>query len=109
MPVPKAQAVTLASPYKLLPLPRSLFPSGFPAGTHPVLVYSGYDNDIRQTVAGVPLAIPAVVAGAASVTFVDRLGNGKTPFTLPIRNFIGGVNGQALSGLVPSKLMQRHR
>lgn len=71
------------------------------------MVYSGYGNDIRQTVGDVPLYIPALMTGSVSLPYVDRLADGKTAFAMPIRKFIGGVNGQTLAGGVPGRLSSR--
>ena len=68
---------------------------------HPIVLYSGYDNDIRMT-AGVPLAIPALLSAAVYLPFVDRLGNKKTAFIKALANFIGGLNGMDVSAVVPS-------
>lgn len=89
--------------YPLLPVPtddKSLFPNGFPAGKHPILVSSYYGSDIRLF--GI-LQIESLFGGAVYAPFVDRLGDGKTPFQFPLINLVGGVNGQDLGALVPCK------
>ena len=93
----KVQSVV---PYPLLPVPTSdktLFPKGFPANKHPVLTSAGYMNDIRRG----KLYIPNLLGASIYFPFVDRLKDGKTPFNYPVRNYIGGVNGKDVQGLVP--------
>ncbi|KAL8806413.1 MAG: hypothetical protein Q9182_001328 [Xanthomendoza sp. 2 TL-2023] len=75
-----------------------LFPTGFPADSHPVLVGTGYQNDIRMS----KLQIKRLLAGNVYVPYTDRLRDGKTPFQYAVRNYIGGVNGEDLMGVVPS-------
>ncbi|KAL8631424.1 hypothetical protein Q9189_002846 [Teloschistes chrysophthalmus] len=77
---------------------KTLFPTGFPAGAHPVVVSSGYNNDIRMFFLG----ITALSSAAIYVPYTDRLKDGKTPFNYPVQNFIAGVNGQTIMGLVPA-------
>ena len=67
------------TPYPLLTPPfsdKTLFPSGFPAGTHPVLVSSGYQNDIRM----VNLQISALKSASIYIPYTDQMQDGKTPF-----------------------------
>ena len=88
-------------PYPLITPPfsdKSLFPKGFPAGAHPVVVNTGYQNDIRMF----SLQIQALLSGAIYIPYTDRLKDGKTPFNYAIQNYIGGVNGQDISAYVPS-------
>ena len=102
IPIDTAAVQKVTQPYLLLPVPandRTLFPQGFPAGKHPVVVSSGYMNDIRMSA----LEIDTLLGASIYVPFTDRLRDGKTPFTYPARNYIGGVNGMDLSGLVPCK------
>lgn len=107
LPVPDTNAKKLASPYGLVPVPQgagTIFPNGFPAGHHPVVVNQGYQDDIRMNAGNLlPLAIPSLMGSAVLLPFVDRNANGKTPFLKSVANFIGGVNGQAVSGLVPGE------
>lgn len=49
----------------------------------------------------VPLSIPALLTATIILPFVDRLGNGKTAFGKGLSNFIGGLNGMDVQGLVP--------
>lgn len=73
-------------PYPLLTPPYSdttLFPQGFPSNTHPVLVNSGYDNDIRMA----SLQIPALKSASIYVPYTDRLMDGQTPF-----NYVSAFN-----------------
>ncbi|KAL9118298.1 MAG: hypothetical protein Q9187_005159 [Circinaria calcarea] len=104
IPIPKA-AVQSVVPYSLLPVPTSdasLFPSGFPDNAHPVLVSSGYSNDIRMG----PLQISSLMVANTIVPYVDRLRDGKTPFQSAVRNWIGGTNGQDSMSVVPGKLLR---
>ncbi|KAI1334285.1 hypothetical protein F5Y15DRAFT_421028 [Xylariaceae sp. FL0016] len=83
----------------LVPLPNdtTMFPSGFPANQHPVLFYSAYLADIKQG----PLEIPSLLNAGIRVPCVDQLVDGKTCFSYSVTGFIGGDNGQIISGLVP--------
>ncbi|KAG7008238.1 hypothetical protein G7Y79_00006g018580 [Physcia stellaris] len=99
IPVTKTAVQSLV-PFPLLPLPTSdktLFPSGFPAGKHPVLLSSGYVNDIRM----INLQIAALKQGSISVPFVDRLKDGKTAFNYPLQNYIGGTQNN-LQAVIPT-------
>lgn len=97
----KVESVT---PYPLITPPysnKTIFPTDFPAGTHPVVVSSAFGNDIRM----INLQIPALKMGSIYVPYTDRLGDGETPFNYPVRNYIGGVDGQTqafVEGLVPA-------
>ena len=105
IPIPKTAVKSVVTPYSLLPVPTgdaSLFPSGFPADAHPVLVSFGYNNDIRMSA----LQIQSLMEANIIVPYVDRLGDGKTPFQSAVRNWIGGTNGQDIMGLVPGKPLQ---
>ncbi|KAL9601635.1 MAG: hypothetical protein Q9219_002355 [cf. Caloplaca sp. 3 TL-2023] len=100
IPIDKASVQSVV-PYPLITPPfsdTSLFPKGFPANTHPVLFSTGYQNDIRMF----NLQIKALLSGSIYVPYTDRLKNGKTPFNYPVKNYIGGVNGQDVNGAVPS-------
>ncbi|KAL4805370.1 hypothetical protein BDV18DRAFT_18466 [Aspergillus unguis] len=75
----------------------------FPTDKHPLLVQAGYTNDIRMTALDlVPLQIPALMAGALSLPYMDVTNDGKTPITAPVNNYIGGIDGHDLQSLVPS-------
>ena len=103
VPVNTATVQTAVAPYKLLPLPTSdatLFPNGFPAGQFPVIVSSGLESDIRMSSLQL---MSSLLQGSVRVPYVDRLGDGKTPFQFSVEQYIGGVNGQDVSGLVPGK------
>ncbi|KAL8730117.1 MAG: hypothetical protein Q9166_004316 [cf. Caloplaca sp. 2 TL-2023] len=100
LPVPKASVQSIVK-YPLLTPPfadKSLFPTGFPANTHPVLVATGFQNDIRMA----NLQIPFLLGGNIYVPYTDRLKDGKTPFNYAVQNYIGGVDGKDVQGLVPS-------
>ena len=90
LPVPKDKVELLVKPYSLIP-PNfndiTLFPVGFPPNVHPVLVSSGYANDIRM----INLQIAALKQGNIYVPYVDRLKDGKTPFNFAVQNYIGGT------------------
>lgn len=85
---------------------RSLFPTGFPANSHPVVVSIGYQNDIRMG----NLQIPALVGASIYVPYTDRLRDGRTPFNYAVQNYIGGVAGNDLQAdveaLVPGMFLQ---
>lgn len=65
------------------------------------MVNSAYENDIRQFI----LEIQSLLIGSIYVPYVDRLGDGKTPFNYPVSNFIGGTNSQVQAALVPCKFL----
>ncbi|KAL8663177.1 MAG: hypothetical protein Q9202_004109 [Teloschistes flavicans] len=48
------------------------------------------------------LGITALLSASIYVPYTDRLKDGKTPFNYPVQNYIGGVNGQDVMGLVPA-------
>ena len=78
LPVNTTSVQSLVS-YPLLTPPYSdttLFPKGFPANAHPVLVSAGYMNDIRMA----NLQIPSLKQGSVYIPYTDRLKNGKTAF-----------------------------
>lgn len=90
IPVLKDKVQLLVKPYSLIPpntADTTLFPNGFPPNAHPVLVSSGYANDIRM----INLQIAALKQGSIYVPYVDRLKDGKTPFNYPVQNYIGGT------------------
>lgn len=106
VPIDAATVQSAVGSYKLLPVPdedTSLFPQGFPAGKHPVLVSTGYQNDIRMSA----LEIPALLTGQILIPLVDRLNNGKDAFAVSLKQYIGGVNGQDVQPLIPSKFRSR--
>ena len=103
VPVSQTTVQAAVAPYKLLPLPTSdatLFPKGFPAGQFPVLVESSLESDIRMSSLQI---MSSLLQGSITVPYVDRLGDGKTPFKFSVDQYIGGVNGQDVSGYVPGK------
>ncbi|CAO1602148.1 hypothetical protein XANCAGTX0491_005779 [Xanthoria calcicola] len=100
LPVPKATVQSLV-PYPLITPPfndKSLFPTGFPPNTHPIVVSSGYQNDIRMGL----LQIESLLGASVYVPYADYLRNGKTAFQYAIQNYIGGVNGKDVQALVPA-------
>lgn len=68
---------------------------------HPVVVSTGLNNDIRMTLLQIK---EALFSGSIYVPYTDRLNDGKTPFNYAVRNYIGGLNGEDVRGLVPGKL-----
>lgn len=102
VPVDIATVQSAVTPYKLVSLPTSdktLFPNGFPAGKHPVLVTMTIENDIRMSALQIPTPL---LAGSILVPYVDRLGNGATGFQFSVKQFIGGYDGDDVSGYVPA-------
>ncbi|KAI4270847.1 MAG: hypothetical protein L6R38_007004 [Xanthoria sp. 2 TBL-2021] len=100
LPIPKASVQSLV-PYPLITPPfsdKSLFPTGFPPNTHPVVVSTGYQNDIRMG----PLQIESLLGASVYVPYTDRLRDGRTPFQYAVQIYIGGVNGKDVQALVPS-------
>ncbi|KAL8849062.1 MAG: hypothetical protein Q9221_005961 [Calogaya cf. arnoldii] len=104
IPVDKASAQSL-TPYPLITPPFSdkiMFPTGFPPNTHPVVVSTGYQNDIRMA----NLQIESLLSASVYIPYTDRLRDGKTPFQTAVQNYIGGVNDQDsqafLQALIPS-------
>ena len=90
-------------PYPLLTPPYSdttLFPKGFPPNAHPVLVSSGYDNDIRMA----SLQIPALKSASIYVPYTDRLGDGKTAF-----NYVSVSIASLAAQVLQSLLLVRRR
>ncbi|KAL8768199.1 MAG: hypothetical protein Q9209_005508 [Squamulea sp. 1 TL-2023] len=101
LPVPKASVQSLV-PYPLITPPFSdkpIFLNNFPPNTHPVVVATGYQNDIRM----VNLEIPSLLGGNVYIPYTDYLRDGKTPFQYAVKNYIGGVNDQDVQALVPFK------
>jgi hypothetical protein len=80
-----------------VPSDTSLFPAGFPSNKHPVLVYSGFTNDIRM----ISLQIKNLFSAGIYIPYVDRLPNSGSPFLYPLRNYLGGYNGQDIAPLIP--------
>lgn len=70
----------------------------FPSSRWGLRTYLISQNDIRQG----PLQIQSLLSASISIPFTDRLGDKKTPFNYPVRNFIGGVNGKDVNALVPT-------
>ena len=50
----------------------------------------------------ISLQIQSLLGASINVPYVDRLKDGKSPFNYPIQNYIGGVNGQDVAGVVPA-------
>lgn len=67
---------------------------------HPVVVSTGLQNDIRMTLLQIK---EALFSGSIYVPYTDRLNDGKTPFNYAVRNYIGGLNGEDVRGLIPGK------
>ncbi|KAL8649172.1 MAG: hypothetical protein Q9226_005682 [Calogaya cf. arnoldii] len=84
---------------------KTLFPTGFPPNTHPVVVSTGYQNDIRMA----NLQIKSLLSASVYIPYTDRLRDGKTPFQTAVQNYIGGVNDQdiqaILQALIPSTML----
>ncbi|KAM0339567.1 hypothetical protein ACHAPU_010866 [Fusarium lateritium] len=101
VPINKGLVKTITG-YDPLPVDASILPS-FPAGKHPLIVQSGYDNDIRMTALNlIPLQIDSLMQGSLIIPYVDVTKDGKTPIAAPVNYYIGGTNGQPLQALVPS-------
>ncbi|KAL9038998.1 MAG: hypothetical protein Q9214_005056 [Letrouitia sp. 1 TL-2023] len=101
LPVPKSAAESLVKPLTLITPPfsnRALFPNGFPANSHPVVISTGFQNDIRM----INLKIDNLLGASIYIPYTDRLKDGKTPFNFPVQNYIGGVNGNDVQGAVPA-------
>lgn len=45
----------------------------------------------------------SLLGGSVQVPYVDRLGDGKTPFLFTVKQYIGGYNGNDISGILPGK------
>lgn len=104
VPIDTAKVKALTG-YNPLPVPSdpTIFPGGFPAGKHPMIVFAGYENDIRMTPLNtVPLQIASLMQGAIIIPYSDVTKDGKTPIGVPVNYYIGGTNGQALQAIVPS-------
>lgn len=93
LPIDRASVQSVV-PYPLLTPPFSdttLFPQGFPPNAHPVLVSSGYDNDIRMA----SLQIPALKSASIYVPYTDRLRDGMTAFNY-VSDSIASFEAQVL-------------
>ncbi|EME88446.1 uncharacterized protein MYCFIDRAFT_88919 [Pseudocercospora fijiensis CIRAD86] len=106
VPAPNAavqKAVDESNPtagLKLLPVPndQSLFPQGFPAGMHPVLVSNGRNDDIRMSALQID---GALMTADIYVPYVSK-GGSQTPLSAALPNYIAGENGPLPNGLVPA-------
>ena len=58
------------------------------------------ENDIRMTALQIPTPL---LAGSITVPYVDRLGDGKTGFVFSVKQYIGGYDGDDVSGYVPGR------
>jgi hypothetical protein len=56
---------------------------------HPVVLIEAYQNEIKVVAAGLPLSIPFLMDMEIDIPFIDVLGDGETPFTLPKFGLIG--------------------
>ncbi|KAK3674785.1 hypothetical protein LTR78_005507 [Recurvomyces mirabilis] len=78
----------------------ALFPSGFDSNSHPVLVYGGYVADIRMASFEID---GDYVSGSLYVPHVRRPNSAAgTILSAPISNYLSGVNGNTIAGLIPS-------
>lgn len=103
VPIDLALAKAAVAPYSLLPIPandRTLFNSPFPTGKHPLLVSTGLQEDIRMLVLQIPTPL---FSGSLIFPYVDRLGDGQTPFTFSVKSYIGGFDGDSDSAYIPGK------
>ncbi|KAF7965871.1 hypothetical protein HWV62_41194 [Athelia sp. TMB] len=75
--------------YNLLPVDETLLPN-FPEGKFPLIVIGGLDFNISDT-----LGLLQFAQGRIQIPFVDRLGDGKTPFmfapSLLMDNLVSGA------------------
>jgi len=98
IPVNKTAVVDAVWPYKLLDvLPRSIFPEGFPNGTHPVIARIGYANNISQS----HHSIGKKMVGSLFVPFVDKTDDKYNPFNFVLKNWLGGVESE-WDGVIPA-------
>ena len=58
------------------------------------------DNDIRMTALQIPTPL---LSASIQVPYVDRLGDGETGFLFSVKQYIGGYDGDDVSGYVPGK------
>ena len=65
-----------------------------------MLVQTNIENDIRMSALQIPTPL---LGGSISVPNVDRLGDGKTGFVFSVKQYIGGYDGDDVSGYVPGK------
>ncbi|KAK4496488.1 hypothetical protein PRZ48_012468 [Zasmidium cellare] len=107
VPVPKAAvqtAINEAYPLmnlSLLDVPtsdKSLFPSGFPAGMHPVVAVQQYDDDIRMSALQID---GPLIAGIVLALYVSKDGS-KSPLSVSTDQYIAGKNGPLPNGLAPA-------
>ena len=78
----------------------SLFPNGFPANYHPVLVSSGYDDDIRM---GALQIDGPLLNGQLGVPYVRRFDSQpSTILNAELNGYLSGDNGNTVAGLVPA-------
>ena len=77
---------------------RTLFPNGFPAGQHPVLVNIGLTDDIRMSALQIdgPLISSTIYA-----TYVSQ-NKSPAPLAASLNGYIAGPNGPLPNGLVPA-------
>ncbi|KAI4270400.1 MAG: hypothetical protein LQ337_006705 [Flavoplaca oasis] len=100
LPVPRASAQDLAK-FPLLNPPfndPTIFPTGFPPNTHPVVVSTGYQNDIRMG----NLQIEALLSASVYIPYTDYLRDGRTPFQTAVQNYIGGDNEDEIRAFIES-------
>ncbi|EME41159.1 hypothetical protein DOTSEDRAFT_73553 [Dothistroma septosporum NZE10] len=107
VPIPKAAVLSaIKEKYPLqtltlLDVPTSdetLFPNGFPAGQHPVMVNIGYTDDIRMTVLQID---GPLLNGDIYATYVSQNGS-SAPLQASLNGYIAGPNGPLPNGLVPA-------
>lgn len=67
---------------------------------HPVLVEIDMETDIRMSALQIPTPL---LSGSIQVPYVDRLGDGETGFLFSVDQYIGGYDGDDVSGYVPGK------
>lgn len=67
---------------------------------HPISAQSSYENDIRMAAA----EINCLLGAFAYLPYVDRLQDGKTPFSMAVGpNYVGGCDGESAMSIVPSE------
>lgn len=79
---------------------RSLFPAGFDSSKHPVLVTTGYSDDIRMSA----IQIDGALLGSTVYAPYVRRPNSKagTILSALLAGYLSGPDGQSLPGLVPA-------
>lgn len=70
-----------------------------------MLVSIYLDNDIRMTALQIPTPL---LSASIQVPYVDRLGDGETGFLFSVKQYIGGYDGDDVSGYVPGKYLPPH-